>query len=64
MKNLKEELTTLEECKEKLTDSVEKNNLKKLLEDYDELLASYTEDTKEFYKRLKLLESHLKLFED
>lgn len=55
---------TMKSFLDKLMNSVEKDNLKKLLEEYDELLASYTEDTKEFYKRLKMLESHLKLFED
>lgn len=49
---------------DKLMESKEKTNLKKLLEDYDELLDSYKDDSKEFYERLKLLEGHMKLFEN
>ena len=55
---------TMKDFFDKLAESVEKNNLKKLIEDYDELLSNYTEDSKEFYERLKLFESHLKLFQD
>lgn len=55
---------TMKSFLDKLMESKEKSNLKKLLKDYDELLESYTEDSKQFYERLKLLEGHMKLFEE
>jgi len=46
-----------------LSESVEKIKIQKLLEEYENIINTYKEDSDDYYKQLKKLEKYFKLFE-
>jgi hypothetical protein len=56
--------TEMKKLYDKMDDNPRRDHLKELIDAYTNLLEEYKEDNIEYYKKLKVLEQNLKLFED
>ena len=54
----------MKELYDKMSSSPEKDQLEKIIEEWNKMIEDYKEDSEEYYKKLRLFEKNLKLFED